>query len=94
MTDNAWSYRHGRQLRELLNDRLIKHKFIRPHCPWQNGKVERFNRTLPSEWAYARVYDTNRQRIAALPDFLHRNNHERPHSAIGGHPLQHRLSPT
>ena len=22
------------------------HKFIKPHCPWQNGKVERFNRTL------------------------------------------------
>ena len=94
MTDNAWSYRHGRQLRELLDGRAIKHKFIRPHCPWQNGKVERFNRTLASEWAYARVYDTNRQRIAALPDFLHRYNNKRPHSAIGGHPPQHRLSPT
>ena len=94
MTDNAWSYRHGRQLRDLLDARGIKHKFIRPHCPWQNGKIERFNRTLASEWAYARAYDTNRQRNAALPDFLHRYNHERPHSAIGGHPPQHRLSST
>ncbi len=25
--------------------------FIRPHCPWQNGKVERLNRTLHTEWA-------------------------------------------
>jgi transposase InsO family protein len=41
MTDNAWSYRHGRRLRELLAEHTIKHKFIRPHCPWQNGKVER-----------------------------------------------------
>ena len=39
MTDNAWSYRHSNQLRELLEQHAIKHKFIRPHCPWQNGKV-------------------------------------------------------
>ena len=24
----------------------VKHLFIKPHCPWQNGKVERFNRTI------------------------------------------------
>ena len=30
----------------------IDHVLIRPHCPWQNGKVERFNRTLQTEWAY------------------------------------------
>jgi transposase InsO family protein len=23
--------------------------FIKPHCPWQNGKVERPNRTLQTE---------------------------------------------
>ncbi len=26
-----------------------------PHCPWQSGKVERFNRTLASEWAFVAV---------------------------------------
>ena len=36
-----------------------KHLFIKPHCPWQNGKVERFNRTLPIEWAYRQVFTTN-----------------------------------
>ncbi len=56
MTDNAWSYRHGRRLRELLEAHDIKHKFIKPHCPWQNGKVERFNRTLQVEWAYRQVF--------------------------------------
>ena len=39
MTDNAFSYRHSSRLRELLEQHAIKHKFIRPHCPWQNGKV-------------------------------------------------------
>ena len=94
ITDNAWSYRHGNKLRQLLTDRDIKHKFIKPHCPWQNGKVERFNRTLATEWAYRQVFTTNAERTAALPDFLDYYNHRRRHTALGGHPPTSRLSPT
>lgn len=94
MTDNAWSYRRGRQLRELLAQRGITHKFIKPHCPWQNGKAERFNRTLQTEWAYRQVFTTNNERSAALPDFLDNYNHRRRHTAIGGQPPISRLSPT
>jgi transposase InsO family protein len=94
ITDNAWSYRNGSRLRQLLTDRNITHKFIRPHCPWQNGKVERFNRTLASEWAYRQVFTSNEQRSAALPDFIDYYNHRRRHSAIGGQPPISRLSPT
>jgi transposase InsO family protein len=95
MTDNAWSYRHSNQLRGLLEQHSITHKFIRPHCPWQNGKVERFNRTLATEWAYRQVYTTNDQRTAALAPWLHRYNTQRRHTALGGHPPISRLqSPT
>jgi transposase InsO family protein len=94
MTDNAFSYRHGRLLRDLLDNRGIAHKFIKPHCPWQNGKVERFNRTLQTEWAYRRVFTTNAERSAALPDFLDDYNHRRRHSALGDNPPISRLSPT
>jgi transposase InsO family protein len=94
MTDDAWSYRHGRQLRELLDDRQITHKFIKPHCPWQNGKAERFNRTLASEWAYRQVFTSNAERSAALPNFLDNCNHRRRHTALGGQPPTSRLSPT
>jgi transposase InsO family protein len=94
MTDNAWSYRHGRQLRELLATNSIRHDFIKPHCPWQNGKVERFNRTLANEWAYRQIFITNDDRSAALPDFLDNYNHRRRHSALGGHPPIIRLSPS
>ena len=95
MTDNAWSYRRGRRLRELLEHHAITHKFIRPHCPWQNGKVERFNRTLATEWAYRQVFTTNDERTAAFAPWLHRYNTERRHTAIGGHPPTSRLpSPT
>ena len=44
MTDNAWAYRYS--LREVCIAHGIKQKLIKPHCPWQNGKAERLNRTL------------------------------------------------
>ena len=92
MTDNAWAYRYS--LRELCAHRGIRQKFIRPHCPWQNGKAERFNRTLLDEWAYARPFTSNQDRADALPDWLHTYNHHRTHTAIGGHPPISRVTPT
>jgi transposase InsO family protein len=94
MTDNHWSYRNTHTVRHVIEDLGATHKFIRPHCPWQNGKVERFNRTLQTEWAYRQVFASNDDRSAALPDFLHRYNHHRRHHALGGHPPISRLSPT
>jgi transposase InsO family protein len=92
MTDNAWAYRYS--LRELCTRHGIRQKFIKPHCPWQNGKVERFNRTLATEWAYRRVFTTNDQRTAALAPWLEHYNTERRHSALGGRPPISRLLPT
>jgi transposase InsO family protein len=94
MTDNHWSYRHTKRLAELIEGIGATHKFIRPHCPWQNGKVERFNRTLQTEWAYRQVFESNEDRAAALPDFIHRYNNHRRHHALGGQPPISRLSPT
>jgi Integrase core domain len=61
-----------------------KHKFIKPHCPWQNGKVERFNRTLQTEWAYRQVFVTNPDHAAALPPWLDFYNTRRRHIALCG----------
>ena len=55
MTDNHWSYTRSNTLAEYLAEIGAKHRLIRPHCPWQNGKVERFNRTLQTEWAYRQI---------------------------------------
>jgi len=92
MTDNAWAYRYS--LREVCARHGITQKFIKPHCPWQNGKVERLNRTLATEWAYRRVFTTNDQRAAALAPWLEHYNTERRHSALGGRPPTSRLLPT
>ncbi|CEA06922.1 Integrase core domain protein [Arthrobacter saudimassiliensis] len=92
MTDNAWAYRYS--LREPCATHGITQKFIKPHCPWQNGKVERLNRTLTTEWAYRQVSTTNDERAAALAPWLKHYNNERRHSALGGEPPISRLLPT
>ena len=92
MTDNAWAYRWS--LRQVCAQLGIKQIFIKPHCPWQNGKVERLNRTLATEWAYRCVYTSNAERTAALAGWLEHYNTRRRHSALGGLPPISRLSPT
>ncbi|WP_235736970.1 IS481 family transposase [Nocardioides alcanivorans] len=94
ITDNHWSYRKSNDVRQALVTIGARHKFIRPHCPWQNGKVERYNRTLATEWAYRQVFTTNADRLAALAPWLELYNTERRHSALGGLPPISRLSPT
>lgn len=92
MTDNAWAYRYS--LREICAVHGIRQVFIRPHCPWQNGKVERLNRTLLTEWAYRQVFTDNAERAAALAPWLEHYNTRRRHSALGGLPPISRLRPT
>lgn len=92
MTDNAWAYRYS--LHSVIDHLGAKHLFIRPHCPWQNGKVERLNRTLQSEWAYRQVFHSNQERAAALAPWLEHYNNQRRHSALGGRPPISRLSTT
>lgn len=92
MTDNAWAYRWS--LREVCAAHQIRQKFIRPHCPWQNGKVERLNRTLATEWAYRQVFTSNDDRTAALAPWLEYYNTERRHSSLKGKPPISRLLPT
>jgi transposase InsO family protein len=94
MTDNAFAYTKSAAVAETIAALGARHILIRPHCPWQNGKVERFNRTLQIEWAYAQVFTTNHERCEALPPWLDYYNHRRRHTALGGLPPASRLSPT
>ena len=94
MTDNAFAYRNSTEIKRVCADLGATQKFIRPHCPWPSGKVERLNRTLAAEWAYRRVFTDNDQRAAALAPWLEHYNNERRHSALGGQPPISRLQPT
>lgn len=95
MTDNAWNYTHSNRLAATLFRLGATHLTIKPHCPWQNGKVERFNRTLQTEWAYRQVFTTNRERADALGPWIDDYNNRRRHSSLGDQPPVSRLpSPT
>lgn len=92
MTDNHWSYTKSTRVAEAMTVLGARHILIKPHCPWQNGKVERYNRTLQTEWAYRQVFTSNTQRSNALAPWLTHYNNQRRHSAIGGQPPTSRLS--
>jgi transposase InsO family protein len=84
LTDNGPCYRS-----KTFNTALAgaQHTFTRPYRPATNGKVERFNRTLQAEWAYAQAWTSDNQRTNALTTWLHTYNHHRHHTAIGGPPI-------
>ena len=94
ITDNHMSYKRSFDVRDAIAALGARHLFIKPHCPWQNGKVERYNRTLATEWAYREPFLTNTARTQALAPWLHHYNTQRRHSALAGQPPISRLQPT
>ncbi|WP_354261514.1 IS481 family transposase [Agrococcus sp. UYP10] len=81
MTDNGSCYR-SHVFRDALEG--IQHRRTRPYRPQTNGKVERFNRTLANEWAYASTYRSEAERAATYDAWVHTYNHHRPHTALNG----------
>jgi transposase InsO family protein len=90
LTDNGSCYR-SHPWRDTLAAAGITHKRTRPYRPQTNGKVERLNRTLLDEWAYARPYRSETERRAAFPQWLHTYNHHRGHTALAGKPPASRV---
>jgi transposase InsO family protein len=85
LTDNGNGYRSGAWT-ALCVELELRHTRTRPYHPATNGKVERFNRTLLDEWAYNRTWRSEAARTRALDRWLHRYNHHRHHTALGGPP--------
>ncbi|NEC05216.1 IS481 family transposase, partial [Streptomyces sp. SID7909] len=90
LTDNGACYK-SHHWRDALAAQGIAHKRTRPYRPQTNGKVERFNRTLLDEWAYAKTYRTETERRDAYPQWLHTYNHHRGHTALKGQPPASRV---
>ena len=86
MSDNGSCYK-AKTFTEALVAAGIIHTHTKPYCPQTNGKIERYNRTLLNEWAYARPYRSEAARTRALDTWLHMYNHHRHHTAIGGPPV-------
>jgi transposase InsO family protein len=88
LTDNGAAY-CSKVYAARLAELGIRHSRTRVRRPQTNGKAERFIGTLLTEWAYARPYRTNLERLRRLPHFVDFYNRRRPHTALQGRsPLQ------
>ena len=66
---------HGVRIQRVLTDNAKAHA--------ESVVVERFNKTLLEEWAYARLYRSNTERRRAFRRALFRTyNHRRPHTSL------------
>jgi len=82
MTDRGFCYTLSPRFQAALKSIGATHKTTRPHRPQSNGKAEAFIKTLTREWAYARLYVTNDERLTALPGWLDLYNQRRPHTGL------------
>jgi putative transposase len=81
-TDNERCFT-GRVFRAGLKLFGIRHQRIDLHCPWQNGRVERFFGTLKTTLRQLRFIDGETLYVF-LGDFGHWYNERRPHQNLGG----------
>ena len=89
LTDNGkvFTGRFGHPPVEVLFDRIcrengIEHLLTAPRSPTTTGKIERFHRTLRTEFLTGRVFPTLRVAQAELDAWVHTYNHERPHQSL------------
>ena len=84
LTDNAKAYTVAHRFLGAAAAADVRLSHTRPYRPQTNGKAERFIQILQNEWAYARPYRSNAERLRELPRWLYRYNHRRPHGGVGG----------
>jgi transposase InsO family protein len=101
LTDNGkvFTGRFGLKDTEVLFDRIcrengIDHLLTAPRSPTTTGKVERFHRTLRSEFLTGRTFDDLASAQAELDAWVRSYNTERPHQALGMGTPASRFIPT
>jgi putative transposase len=67
----------------LVRSYGLKQEFITPHCPQQNGMVERVIRTLKEQCAHRHRFETQQHAMRVIGDWIGFYNHRRPHQALG-----------
>jgi putative transposase len=71
----------------------LRQEFITPHCPQQNGMVERVIRTLKEQCVHRQRFDSIQHATRAIGDWISFYNHKRPHQALAMKtPLTHSVN--
>jgi hypothetical protein len=99
LSDNGkvFTSRFGPGRGEVLFDRIcrengIRHLLTAPSSPTTTGKVERFHKTIRSEFLSDRSFSTLEEAQEALDRWVDSYNQERPHQGIGMVPPQVRFA--
>ncbi|QIM70231.1 transposase [Bordetella trematum] len=73
----------SRSYTALVRGYGLRQEFITPHCPQQNGMVERVIRTLKEQCAHRHRFETIQHASRVVGDWIRFYNHRRPHQALG-----------
>ncbi|HEY2396376.1 MAG TPA: integrase core domain-containing protein, partial [Rudaea sp.] len=78
-TEARWFLRNHTH---LVRSHGLNQEFITPHCPQQNGMVERLIRTLKEQCAHRHRFETLQHASRVIGDWILFYNHRRPHQAL------------
>jgi putative transposase len=73
----------SRSYTALVRSYGLRQEFITPHCPEQNGMVERVIRTLKEQCAHRHRFETLQHASRVIGDWIGFYNTRRPHQALG-----------
>ncbi|WP_336924213.1 IS481 family transposase, partial [Aquipuribacter sp. SD81] len=89
LTDNGkvFTGKYAHPPVEVLWDRIcrehgIEHLLTKPRSPTTTGKIERFHRTLRTEFDTARTFPSLAAAQAELDEWVRYYNHDRPHQSL------------
>lgn len=72
----------SRHFTALVRSYGLKQEFITPHCPQQNGMVERVIRTLKEQCIHRHRFDSIQHAARVIGDWIGFYNNRRPHQAL------------
>ena len=73
----------SRNYTRLVRSYGLKQEFITPHCPQQNGMVERVIRTLKEQCVHRHRFESLQHASRVIGDWIGFYNTRRPHQALG-----------
>ena len=72
----------SRAYTKLVRSYGLKQEFITPHCPQQNGMMERLIRSLKEQCVHRHRFESLAHASRAIGDWIQFYNHKRPHQAL------------
>ncbi len=72
----------SRAYTKLVRSYGLKQEFITPHCPQQNGMMERLIRSLKEQCVHRHRFESLAHASRTIGDWIQFYNHKRPHQAL------------